>query len=95
MSNDTAPDAKPRHHSIGFGLEKLGLVAVGRPVLGALIVLALSLFAAFGLSRLSFDDEMRNIFRSTSIDHKTFVKFEAAFGNTESDFFILDRKSVV
>ncbi|MEZ5840691.1 MAG: MMPL family transporter [Hyphomicrobiales bacterium] len=89
MTSTQDPGARPLPPSIGFGLENLGLVAVRRPLLGALIILALSLFAALGLTRIGFDDELRNIFRSTSIDHKTFVAFEAAFGNTESDFFIL------
>ncbi|MCC2113802.1 MAG: MMPL family transporter, partial [Hyphomicrobiales bacterium] len=75
--------------SIGFGLEQIGVVAVRHRMVGGLIVIVLTAMCALGLSRLGFDDELRNIFHSSSLDHKTFEEFEATFGNTESDLFVL------
>ncbi|MCC2113877.1 MAG: MMPL family transporter, partial [Hyphomicrobiales bacterium] len=87
-----APPPSPEHQtqsSIGFNLERIGIFAVSRPLYGTIAVVIISLIAAFGLWRLEFDDELRNVFRSNSADHQAFEKFEATFGATETDLFLL------
>ncbi len=85
-----APPPSPQSQSsIGFGLERIGVAAVRRPLIGTIAVAIISLIAAFGLMRLEFDDELRNVFRSNSADHQAFEQFEATFGATETDLFLL------
>lgn len=51
---------------IGFGAERLGLVALKFPRIAALCLLALLVLVGASLSRLSFDDDIQRVFLSDS-----------------------------
>ena len=89
MAPPHSPTRATRLSPIGFHLERIGTVAVRHTLFGLICVVVLSLAAAFGLTRLQFDDELRNVFRSNSADHRAFERFEEIFGTTETDLFLL------
>src|ERR1700688_2680935 len=75
--------------SIAFGLERLGLVAVQRPVLSCIILVALFIGALFGIDRIKIDDSLSQLFRSNSKDYKQYEAVTKRFPATEFDVLVV------
>src|SRR5258708_35977486 len=60
--------------SIGFGLERIGLIAVQKPVLSCIILVGLIIGALFWIHRIKIDDSLSKFFRSNS---KAYKQYEA------------------
>ncbi len=65
--------------SIGFGLERLGLIAVARPGATLAVVLVCIVLAAIGASKTRFADDMASIFRSDSVAYSIYEDFRHRF----------------
>src|SRR3979409_2392185 len=61
-----------RGTSIAFGLERLGLIAVQRPILSCIILVGLFIGALFGIDRIKIDDSLSQLFRSNSKDYRQY-----------------------
>lgn len=72
-----------------FGLEKLGLVALKAPVLSALIIVVLSGLAALGLSRLTVDDSLTELFRTDTKEFRQYETIDRLFPSSEFDVLIV------
>ena len=87
-SNDApAGDAKPIN--IAFGLERLGLWALRVPLLAALIFVVLAIGAGIGVTRISVDDSLSQLFRSDDPDFKQFEQVTQRFPSNEYDVLVV------
>src|ERR1700732_626602 len=75
--------------SIAFGLERLGLIAVQRPVLSCIVLVALIIGALFGIDRIKIDDSLSQLFRSNSRDYKQYEAETRRFPATEFDVLVV------
>src|SRR5215213_9633793 len=76
-------------HNLAYGLERIGLIPLRAPVVSAVILALLCVFAAFGVHRLKVDDSLSQLFRS---DTKEFRQYEAVtkrFPSTEYDVLVV------
>lgn len=80
---------KPRSLSIGFGLERVGVAAVDRPVLFGLLAVLLVALVAAGLAQLSFDERLRQVFRGDSEAYRTYVAVTDEFADPENETLVL------
>lgn len=83
-------DGVKRHGvSIGFGLERLGIAALDRPRLFWLLAALVLAITAIGLTRLSFDERLRHIFRGDTEAYATYVAATDDFTDPENETLVL------
>src|SRR5260370_34690691 len=70
-------------HRLAWGIERIGLVALRFPVLAAILVLALSVGAAFGVARIKVDDSLSQLFRSETPEFKQYEEVSRRFPPSE------------
>ncbi|THD75550.1 MAG: RND transporter [Bradyrhizobium sp.] len=75
--------------SIAFGLERIGLIAVQKPVLSCIVLLGLVIAALFGIERIKIDDSLSQLFRSNSKDYKQYEAETKRFPATEFDVLVV------
>ncbi len=78
---------------IGFGLEKIGLIALSRPRWTAVLVAIATFIALFGISQLRFDDDVIYAFRSNSETYQQFRQLLADRGGVYNDFVVMAESS--
>jgi len=94
--------AEPKRvRSLSFGLERLGLTALRYPLLAAMLIVAITIAAGFGYSRLKVDDSLSELFRTDTAEFKDYETISERFPSSEYDVLIvvsgdqlLTRKSV-
>jgi hypothetical protein len=98
MQQKTEPK---RVRSLSFGLERLGLVALRYPLIAAGIIVAVTLVALFGITKLRVDDSLSELFRTDTPEFHDYETLSARFPSSEYDVLIviegpnlLERKSV-
>lgn len=75
--------------SIGFGLERVALLAVYRPwIATALLVLVFAL-SGYGLTALKFDDNLRNVFGSPTDEYTAYVEATTQFVDPENQLILI------
>jgi hypothetical protein len=75
--------------SIGFGLERLGLLAIRWPRAAALVVVAITLSALYGCLHLQFEEDLRNIFRSESPAWTRYQDFGRNYNDGQGDVLMV------
>src|SRR5580700_6964126 len=80
---------RPPGASIAFGLERIGLIAVQKPVLSCIILVGLIIGAIFGIDRIKIDDSLSQLFRSNSKDYKQYEAETRRFPATEFDVLVV------
>jgi predicted RND superfamily exporter protein len=75
--------------SIAFGLERLGLIAVQRPILSCIVLVGLFIGALFGIDRIKIDDSLSQLFRSNSKDYKQYEAETKRFPAVEFDVLVV------
>src|SRR6202165_5370784 len=75
--------------SIAFGLERLVLIAVQRPILSCIILLGLIIGAIFGIDRIKIDDSLSQLFRSNSKDYRQYEAETKRFPAVEFDVLVV------
>src|ERR1700686_5663393 len=75
--------------SIAFGRERLGLIAVQRPILSCIILVGLIIGALFGIDRIKIDDSLSQLFRSNSKDYKQYEAETKRFPAVEYDVLVV------
>ena len=72
-----------------LGFERVGLVALRAPLLSAMIVAALCVFAAFGVAKLKVDDSLSSLFRSDTPEFHQFEDLSRRFPSHEYDVLMV------
>src|SRR5271166_474177 len=72
-----------------LGFERVGLIALRAPLLSALIVAALCVFAAFGVAKLKVDDSLSSLFRSDTPEFHQFEDLSRRFPSHEYDVLMV------
>src|SRR4030081_3888087 len=87
--------------SIAFGLERIGLISLRFPLLVGFAAIVLLIAAAFGIARIKVDDSLSQLFRTDTLEFKTFEEVTRRFPSNEFDVLIviegkslLDRTSI-
>ena len=75
--------------SIGFGLERVAWLALDWPRATAAVFGVVLAVAAFGVTRLSFDEDLRNTFSSGSDAYAFYVKATSEFVDPENETILL------
>jgi hypothetical protein len=70
---------------LGFGLDRLGLVALSAPYVTLALVMLISLAAALGLSRLKVDDSLSELFRTDTKEFRQYEEIDRRFPSSEYD----------
>jgi predicted RND superfamily exporter protein len=82
-----AETRKPR--SLTFGLERLGLTALRYPAIVAALIIAATIGAFFGISRLQVDDSLSELFRSDTQEFRDYELISERFPSSEYDVLIV------
>ena len=84
-----ATEERPAGASIAFGLERIGLGAVQKPILSCIVLAVLLIAALFGIDRIKIDDSLSQLFRSNSKDYKQYEAVTKRFPATEFDVLVV------
>lgn len=72
--------------SLGFGLERLGLLAIGMPRATCIVMLAVTIVSVAGLAKLRLSESIEEFFRSESSQHvDKYREMKKAFPATEQE----------
>ncbi len=75
--------------SIGFGLERIGLAAVARPLTTLLLLAVVVIAAASGLPKLKPDDALSDLFRSGTPAYADYRLMRERFPSSELDLLVV------
>jgi uncharacterized protein len=78
-----------RLHPLAYGIERIGLISLRAPVIGAIIFAVLVIGAVFGLDRLKVDDSLSQLFRSDTPEFKQYEEVATRFPSSEFDVLIV------
>ncbi len=84
----TLPPAR-RLHPLAYGIERIGLIALRAPIVGAVIFALLVVGAVLGLDRLKVDDSLSQLFRSDTPEFKQYEEVTARFPSSEFDVLVV------
>jgi uncharacterized protein len=84
-----APGAGDETRRIAFGAERIGLLPLHSPILSALIVVLLTVAAAFGIARIQVDDSLSQLFRSDSAEFRQYESLSSRFPSSEFDVLVV------
>ena len=73
---------------LAFGIERIGLISLRFPITVTIILIALSIAAAFGIARVKVDDSLSQLFRSDTPQFHTYEYVTRRFPSTEFDVLI-------
>ena len=76
-------------HSIGFGLERIAWPALRWPRATGVVIALILMAAAFGVTRLAFDENLRNTFASGSEEYAFYTGATAEFVDPENETILL------
>ena len=87
---DGASAPPPRKlHDLAYGLERLGLIPLRAPVVSAIILALLCVFAAFGIERIKVDDSLSQLFRSDTKEFRQYEEVTKRFPSSEFDVLVV------
>jgi predicted RND superfamily exporter protein len=75
--------------SYAFGLERAGFLGLGWPRLTILLVVLISVGAAFGLARLKVDDSLSELFRTDTPEFRQYEEIDRRFPSSEYDVLVV------
>jgi predicted RND superfamily exporter protein len=81
-------ETEGRRHRLALGIERIGLIALRFPLAIAVILIALSVAAGFGIERIKVDDSLSTLFRSDTPDFHTYEYVTHRFPSEEFDELI-------
>jgi uncharacterized protein len=74
---------------LGFGAERIGSVAIRNPGLWFLVIVAVSLIALVGITRINVDDSLTELFRTNSAEFAKYETLTKRFPASEYDVLIV------
>ncbi len=75
--------------SIGFGIERLGLIALKYPKVAGIIVLAFTILCISVLPRASVDGDLLRVYKNSGEMYDRYADLAATFGTFDNDAYIL------
>ena len=84
-----APEAATGTRRIAFGAERIGLLTLNAPILSAIVVILLTVVAAFGIARIKVDDSLSQLFRSDSAEFRQYESLSSRFPSSEYDVLVV------
>jgi len=75
--------------SIGFGLERLGLLTLKFPRTAAILVLAVTAMFLAQFPRLNIDGDLLRMYRGSGIEYEQYINLRETFGTFENDAYVL------
>src|SRR3978361_2043961 len=79
----------PAKVSIAFGLGRMGLIAVSKPIVSCVILVGLIIAALFGIDRIKIDDSLSQLFRSNSKEYRQYEAETKRFPAVEFDVLVV------
>lgn len=76
-------------NSLGFGLERMGLPAVRWPWQVLALLIAFSIFCAFGIPNLKTNHTLSELFHSHSVEFENYKKMSRQFPTSEFDVLVV------
>ncbi|MBI1386185.1 MAG: MMPL family transporter [Rhizobiales bacterium] len=76
-------------HSLGFGLERLGYVALRAPLATLAFIVLLTAASVLGLPRLLADDALSELFRANTPEFKAYERMSNRFPASEFDVLVV------
>ena len=74
--------------SLGFGLERIGSVAVRYPIAALVLIGLFSAFCALGVTKVKTDHTLSELFRSSTIEYKNYKFMSDRFPTSEFDILV-------
>ena len=74
---------------IGFGLERIAWFLFERPRLAAAALAIVVALAGLGMTRLTFDEDLRDVFAGNSASFQDYVKATSEFVDPENELLVL------
>lgn len=85
-----ADSSSPRRPFYAFlGIDKLGLVALRAPYMAAALIALISALALVGISRLSVDDSLSELFRTDTREFHQYEEIDRRFPSSEYDVLVV------
>lgn len=75
--------------SLSFGLERIGLLPLNYPWISAVVIVALTAAAIFGIGRLQVDDSLSELFRTDSPAFHQYKRMSSRFPTSEFDILVV------
>ena len=75
--------------SLGFGIERIGLLPLLNPWVALLALLTFSAFCALGVAKLETDDALSDLFRSKSAVYQDYKVMSDLFPSSERDVLVV------
>jgi uncharacterized protein len=75
--------------SIALGLERIGLIFLRFPLAAAVVLIGLSIAAAFGVARIKVDDSLSQLFRSNTPEFRQYEEVSRRFPSSEFDVLVV------
>lgn len=75
--------------SIGFGLERLGLLTLRFPRIVAFLVLAFTILCGYQATRFSIDGDLLRLYRGSGAEFDRYMALGETFGTFENDVYVL------
>jgi uncharacterized protein len=90
MQKQNEPDT-PAHvdRSFSLGFERLGLLPLHYRWPALVLVIAVSVFAAFGIGRIKVDDSLTELFRADTPDFRQYERLSSRFPSSEYDVLVV------
>ena len=79
----------PSRRSLAFGLDRIGLVAFGRPRLVVLFAVIVSAVTVYGFFHISIDRDLRDLFRGETEIYQTYAEAVADFVDPENQIMVI------
>ncbi|MCW5716431.1 MAG: MMPL family transporter [Bauldia sp.] len=75
--------------SLGFGLEKVGLVAHRHPLVAAIVLALISVVTVYGMFHVQIDRNLRDMFQGDSESYRTYLEATEDYVDAENQILIL------
>ncbi|MGH1352295.1 MAG: efflux RND transporter permease subunit [Methyloligellaceae bacterium] len=70
---------------VGLGIERIGYLCLRLPYVAAALIIAVSVFAGMGISRIDVDDSLSELFRADTKEFNTYELMSSRFPSSEFD----------
>ncbi len=70
---------------VGLGIERIGYLCLRLPYVAATLIIAVSVIAGMGISRIDVDDSLSELFRADTKEFKTYELMSSRFPSSEYD----------
>jgi len=81
--------------SVGFGIERIGLIGVRVPAVALSIVLAFTIFCVYGVAQLKTGTTIVELFRSSTPEFADYDRFRAQFPASNRDILLVVQGEVL